>query len=282
MQFSVLIPCYNEGHHVGKALDDLIAKLSTSAYEYEIIVVDDASTDDSRDEIGKRPVTLISHRFNKGYGASLKTAAAQAKYDWLLFYDADGEHTPETLDSLFAAAPGADMVVGARTGRKGPFIRQPGKWLLTRVARYLTDFDIPDLNSGLRLVQRSIFNEFLPLYPDGFSLTTTITIAALKNHCVVRYVPIQTHKRDGGKSTVGWRDALMMITLISRLITMFSPLKLFLSIAGVLFTLGFLSLVNDVIHLDLNESTYFLITTSLIIFSFGLLADQIAEIRRRL
>ncbi len=281
ISFSIIIPCFNEAPNIEKTLHDLLAHLKTISIAHEVIVVNDGSTDASAEILKKFPVHVVQHAINRGYGASLKTGSLAAQYDWLLFYDADGQHKPEHIDDLLREADNHDMVVGAREGYQGPMVRQPGKKIVKLIAQYLSDARIPDLNSGFRLVRKSIFNEFINLYPDGFSLSTTITIALLKNHYRVSYVPIRINKRLG-KSTVKWSDMLGQLVLISRLIVLFSPLRLFITIAGILFAFGFISLINDILAFNLNESTYFLITTSLIIFSFGLLADQLSEIRKRL
>lgn len=279
--FSIIIPCFNEEKQIGAVLDALVDHVKTRGYNTEIVVVNDGSTDATSSVLASRPVTVITHPHNRGYGASLKTGAAVAKYDWLLFYDADGQHSPELIDTLVAAVGENDMVVGARQGYQGPLVRQPGKWLIRKVAEYLSGHKIPDFNSGLRLVSKALFNEFRNLYPDGFSLSTTITIAALKNHYRVQYVPISIAKR-GGKSTVRWNDAVTTLMLVSRLIVVFSPLKLFTTISSIMFVVGLLSLVNDLLQLNLNEATLFLIISALLIFLFGLLSDQIADLRRRL
>lgn len=279
--FSIIIPCFNEEKQIGSVLDTLLAYLKTRVYTTEIIVVNDGSTDATSSVLASKPVNVITHPHNRGYGASLKTGAAAAQYDWLLFYDADGQHRPDLIETLVASLGQNDMVVGARQGYQGPLVRQPGKWLIRKVAEYLSGHTIPDFNSGLRLVSKTLFDEFRNLYPDGFSLSTTITIAALKNHYRVHYVPISISKR-GGKSTVRWNDAVTTLMLVSRLIVIFSPLKLFTTISSVLFIFGLLSLINDLFQFNLNEATLFLIISALLIFLFGLLADQIADLRRRL
>ncbi len=283
MQLSIIIPCFNEEQSIDRTLNELIAYLKTITVQYEILVVDDGSTDATPERLAKHPVRVIRHQINRGYGASLKTGSSQAAYDWLLFYDADGQHKPEYIASMLKEADHSDMVVGAREGYKGPFIRQPGKMLIRKVAEYLSGAHIPDLNSGLRLVKKELFKEFINLYPDGFSLSTTITIAALKNHYKVTYVPIAINKRTG-TSTVKWSDMLSTLMLISRLIVLFSPLRLFITLSGICIALGTLSIIYNVIVFNwvFKETTYFLFTIGIIIFFFGVIADQIAEIRRRL
>lgn len=279
--FSIIIPAYNEEKQIRGTVESLLRYLEKTSYVFEILVVDDGSTDGSADMLKSLPVTLIQHRHNRGYGASIKSGVKESKYDRVLLYDADGQHTPEQIALLVDAQEGYDMVVGARQGYQGPWIRQPGKRLIKKVAEYLSEQKIPDFNSGLRIIDKALFNAFISLYPEGFSLTTTITIAALQNHYRVKYVPITVQKRQG-TSTVGWRDALTTIMLVSRLIVLFSPLKLFASIASFLFLLGFASLIYDIVQFNLNELTFLLLISALLIFLFGLLADQISEIRRHL
>lgn len=281
-RISIIVPCYNEEQVVGTVLQDLIEYIKRKQLTVEIIVVDDASTDGSAKIISQHPVKLVSHRTRTGYGGAVKSGAAAAQYEWLLFYDADGQNKTENLDALFSEQTEYDMAVGARTGWQGPALRQPGKRIIKWVAEYLSGVPIPDVNSGVRIVHKDLFGKFRHLCPDGFSLSTTLTIAALKDHSRVVFVPIASFKRSGGRSTVRPHDAFTMLMLIMRLITVFSPLRLFTRVAAALAALGLLSLVRDIVTTDIRELTVFFFLTSLIVFLFGLIADQIAELRRQL
>ena len=179
------------------------------------------------------------------------------------------------------------MIIGARKGYKGPFMRQPGKKLLTWTANYLVQKKIPDLNSGLRLIKKDLFSKFSHIYPNGFSLTTTITLAFFKEGLNVKYVPIKINKRKG-RSHVTISDGFKTIMLIIRTIILFSPLRVFLPVSGSIFTLGLLSLSFDIFLFskqgkpNIGDTTMLLFVFSLFFFFFGLIADQVSAIRREL
>jgi glycosyltransferase involved in cell wall biosynthesis len=177
---TVLIPAYNEEG----ALADTVATIERQREHVpnlEIIVINDGSTDRTSEVARSLQVTLIDHETNRGYGASLKDGMLRATSEYILIADADGTYPLEDIPRLLSDAPHYDMVVGARTGAvvHVPLLRKPGKWIITRLAEYLSARHIPDLNSGLRVFRRDVAMRFLALYPDGFSFTTTITLAML-------------------------------------------------------------------------------------------------------
>jgi len=279
---SVIIPAYNEGGHVRSMILRLRQALSERGLIYEIIVVNDGSTDKSSHELqNTQGITLLAHPYNKGYGASLKTGAKQARYDWLLCYDADGQHEPQSALDLIEHVTNYDMIIGSRIGYQGPALRQPGKYVLKKIACYAVGFKIPDLNSGLRLVRTELFHRYEHLYPQGFSLSTTITLAFIKYEHTVKFVPISIKKREG-KSTVKPKDALHTLKLIFRIIMIFSPLRFFMPLTLFLLVFGIISLGIDVHRENLTDMTILLFLSSLIIGSLSLIADQIASIRREM
>ncbi len=151
----------------------------------EIIVINDGSSDRTGEVARTLPVTLIEHETNRGYGASLKDGLQRAKGEYILIADADGTYPLADIPRLAADIPTFDMVIGARTGDlvKIPFLRRLGKWILTQLAEYLSRQKIPDLNSGFRIFRKDVAMRFFAMYPDGFSFTTTITLAMLTNRC---------------------------------------------------------------------------------------------------
>lgn len=282
---SIIIPVYNEEKIIAETIKDLKKELKDLNLNYEIIVVNDASTDKTKNIIEKiDDIKAINHPYNKGYGAAVKTGARQAKSKWILTFDSDGQHKAEYIKTLIKSSNGFDMIIGSRQGYQGPFIRQPGKKLLTKVAEYLVNKKIPDINSGLRLIKKEYFLNFSHLLPSGFSWTTTISLAFLKEGLNVNYVPITIRKRVGGKSLVKSKDALRMLLLIIRIILLFSPLKIFLPVSSILFLGAIASGIYDIFFRPLNitDMTVLLLVSSLLIFFFGLLADQIAAIRREI
>ncbi len=282
---SVIVPVYNEESAVNSVIASLKKELADQGIVHEIIVVNDASTDQSRNFLEQIPdIKLINQPYNKGYGASLKTGANQAQYDWLLFFDGDGQHKAEHIKEFIGYAGQYDMVSGCRQGYKGPWLRQPGKKILHWIANYLAEQKIPDLNCGFRLIKKEPFLKYAHLFPSGFSLSTTSTLAFFKEGLNIKYVPISINKRTG-KSTVKLSDGLKTIMLIIRLIMLFSPLKIFLPIALIGFLASLAMMINDLIVSQfslVSKSAGFLFVASLLVFLFGLLADQIAAIRREL
>lgn len=283
LRLSIIIPAYNEEEAISHVLKELKNYLKETKYQNEIIVVNDGSTDKT-DKILKniKNIKLINHPYNKGYGASIKTGVKNAQYDWVLFFDSDQQHRPEYIEDLLKYINQYDMVIGARTGYQGPLSRQPGKKLLNWVANYLVQQKIPDLNSGFRLIKKDLFLKFSHILPNGFSLSTTITLAFLKEALNVKYIPIEINKRVG-KSSVKIHDGFNTIMLILRTIILFSPLRVFLPVSGLIFGLALLSLTLDIIHtssFNIGDTTILLFIFSLFFFFFGLLADQISAIRR--
>lgn len=282
-QFSVIIPAYNEEEIIGEVLINLKNYLESNFPNlYEIIVINDGSKDQTKQVVEKiSGVTLINHPYNKGYGAAIKTGTRNAKFDWILMFDSDGQHKPEYIKDLLAHTQNYDMIVGERKGFKTPLVRRPGKKILEWVASYLVERKIPDLNSGLRVIKKKEMLNFLHLFPDGFSLSTTSTLAFFKAGLNVKYIPITINKRTG-KSSVSIKDGLKTLMLILRIIFLFSPLRIFLPTSLVLSFLALIFLVSDLIKGNITDTTTLFFISSILIFFFGLLADQIASIRREI
>lgn len=277
---SIVIPAYNEGKGIKKAMKDLHSFMKTCDFEYEIIVVNDGSSDNTGEIIKKMTfVRLIEHPYNKGYGGALKTGIRAAQYEWITIFDSDGQHDPKDIIRLRDNIENFDMVVGARKGYKGPLVRQPGKLILLKTAEFLVSKKIPDLNSGLRTFKRDLALKFIHLFPNTFSLTTTITLTFFKEGLNVKYIPITIKKRTG-TSTVKVRDLLVTIMLILRIITLFSPLRIFLPLSAFIFLLGLISVIFGIISRNITDTTILLFISSIIIFFFGLLTDQVAALRR--
>lgn len=284
---SIIIPAYNEEKIIEQIVQDLKNELNRLDLNYEIVVVNDGSTDKTKEILEKIPgIKIINHPYNKGNGAALKTGIKNARYNYILFFDADGQHKPEYIKKFLEYSDQYDMIAGARIGYKGPFIRQPGKKLLHWLANYLSKQKIPDLNCGMRLFRKKILLRYLHLLPDSFSLYTTTSLLFSKEGLNVKYIPIKINKRIG-KSTIKPQDALDSFILILRVILLSSPLRVFLPVTALLSILGVASLTRDVIRsyhsiINIGDITVFLFIASLLIFFFGLLADQIAAIRREL
>lgn len=275
---SVIIPAYNEEGGIGGVLEKVEGVLRGTGVDFELIVVDDGSTDRTGEIVKRTGAVLIRQPANRGYGAALKLGINRARYGRILIVDADGTYPPEAIPALLKEAEGYDMTVGARTGKHvaiPPFRRFP-KWLLKKLADYLTGMRIPDLNSGLRVFKKEAAERFLPILPDGFSFTTTITVAFLCNSLSVRYVPIDYHKRLGRSKFRPFSDTLNLLNLIIRTSLYFNPLKIFLPAAGFLLAAGLALLVHRLIAGGGGMvTTVVLLMAGLQFLALGLLADLI-------
>ena len=279
---SVVIPAFNEGAHVADQVRAVDQVMRQSGWEYEIIVVDDGSADSTATEADKTGARVLRRVRNKGYGAALKLGVSRARFDWILITDADGTYPVAAIPAILAEADGHQMVVGARLGKsvKIPLIRRPAKWFLTKLASYLAGRPLPDINSGLRLMRKTLIRRYEHLLPDGFSFTTTITLASTCNGHPVSYLPIDYHARLGN-SKIRPRHAYDFTLLILRTIVFFNPLKVFLPLGAGLALLGLAKFGYDVYRDNLSESAVLALLGALIVWAVGLLADQNARFGMR-
>jgi len=266
--------------HLKKELDNL------NLEAYEIITVNDGSNDASEEILKNTPfIKLLNHPYNKGYGAALKTGILAAKFDWVLLFDADGQHQPEEIKKLLSESENYDLISGDRTQGNyvRPTVRKPGIWLLKLVANYLVNKKIPDLNCGLRLIKKEAVLNYIHFLPDGFSFSTTSNLAFLKDHRNVKFVPVTVNERDKkSKSMVRPRDAFNVLMLIFRLIMLFSPLRIFIPLSLIMFLFGTGIFIYDLTNYNVSEITVFTLISALLIFLFGLIADQLAAVRREI
>ena len=279
---SIVIPAFNEEKQISDQIQKIQLSMSASGWAYEIIVVDDGSTDRTAEEARRHEVKLIRVPENRGYGATLKTGIGAASCDRIVIIDADGTYPSEVIPELLAKSREYDMVVGARVGAAAriPIIRKPAKWFLRKLAEYLSGRRIPDLNSGLRVLRRSQVERFAYLLPSGFSFTTSITLALLCNGYSVFYHSIDYHRRVG-RSKIRPVDAYHFLLLILRTVVFFNPLKVFLPVGAVLFLAGVGKFVYHIFLWNLSESAVMGLLAGLLMWAIGLLADQIATASSR-
>jgi len=278
---SVVVPVYNEAKSVKPVLEKLLNVLDQLDQPFELIVVDDGSTDGTSDLLKNfsNRIRLIHHRDNYGYGAALKTGIQHTIHDFVAITDADGTYPNEDLPLLLAKMETYDMVVGARTGKKVhiPLIRRPAKWLLNKLANYLVESVIPDLNSGFRIFRKEIAKKYLHILPNRFSFTTTITLAMISDGHRVHYEAINYNRREG-KSKIQPSDVLGFLMLIIRTITYFNPLRFFLPFSLALFGLGVVRFCYDAFWLqNLTDSTTLLFLFALQVGLIGIVADLIVK-----
>ena len=232
---SVVVPALNEAAGIGPVLDRLVAVLGELGTPHEIIVVDDGS-DDGTGEIARQRdgVRVIRHPQNAGYGASVYDGVLAARYERIVITDADGTYPIETLPELLQWAADYDMVVGARTGRayRGSLFKFPARLAFGALCSFVTGTHIPDVNSGLRVMQRDLVLAFSDPLSRGMSFTTTMTLALLSNGYFVKFVPISYHQRIGSSKVRYVRDTLRASQILVQAITRYNPIKLFLVLAA--------------------------------------------------
>lgn len=279
---SIIIPAYNEENSIHAVLDELNAVLSGTDYVYEIIVIDDGSTDNTAAVAEAHgSARVLRHIGNRGYGAALKTGIRHSRHGLICITDADSTYPNERIPDLITRmhTGGYDMVVGARTGQnvRIPLVRRPAKWAIRQLANLVVGTHIPDLNSGLRLFTREGALRFFSLLPDGFSFTTTITLGMLTNGYLVDYVSIDYHARVGQSKIKPIRDTLNFIQLILRIALYFAPLKIFLPVSLALLGLGIVwGLFSFFILQQLADvSTLMFFMSAVQIAAIGLLAELI-------
>ena len=278
---SVVVPAFNEEKAVGVEVTTLRSVLEKAGWPFEVIVVDDGSSDSTADSAASAGARVVRHRVNRGYGAALKTGIRLAKGNIICITDADGTYPPEALPKLVSMLIEGqnDMVVGARVGPQAqiPLLRRPAKWVLGRLAELIAGEPIPDLNSGQRVFSRKSVLRFFSLLPDGFSFTTTITLAMLSNGYRVAYEPVSYAKRVGRSKIHPIRDTLGFTGLILRVGLYFAPLKIFLPLSVVLLLIALAwGLVSKFVLGSLADvSTVLLVLAAVQVAVVGLVAELI-------
>ncbi|MCX7766196.1 MAG: glycosyltransferase family 2 protein [Candidatus Sumerlaeia bacterium] len=278
---SIILPVFNERGSVEKILKE-INTIKQDDEKYEIIVVDDGSTDGLEHE-KIRPLVdqLLIHPYNMGYGAAIKTGMRHANGEVIVIIDADGTYAVSDIPRLIERLKHCDMVVGARTGDvvKIPLLRQPAKFILTKLANYLAGEKIPDLNSGLRAFRKRDAEKFLHLLPRGFSLTATLTLAYLSSDLLVEYIPINYLPRVGKSKIRPLYDTQNILLTILRTIIYFNPLKVCVPLSLILAILAILVLVVSGLFTSkiMDGTVAVLSLTAVQVLVIGLLADLIVR-----
>lgn len=282
MSLSIIVPVYNEEKNIKKTIYKIDKVLKKSNLKnYEIIVIDDGSTDHTDQNLKQSKINfnLIEHERNMGYGASIKSGIKKSKYNVIAITDADGTYPIENIPEMYKKIKDFDMVVGSRTGKsvKIPFIRKPAKWFIGKLANYLAGFKIPDINSGLRIFKKEDALRFFKILPNGFSFTTTITLAMLTNDMQIKYIPINYMKRKGKSKIRPIRDTLNFIQLIIRTVMYFNPLKIFVPVSLILLLISLIVFIYSYLALPkiLDTTVAILFISSIQILAIGMLADMI-------
>lgn len=285
MSLSVIIPVYNEEQSIAATLTELHAILTTTVGRaFELLVINDGSSDQTaaRIEAASIPCQVFTHALNRGYGAAIKTGLRHAAYETVLITDADGTYPHQTIPALYAryCQRNLDMLVGARIGAQVtyPLLKKIPKFFLTRLANYITKMQIPDLNSGLRIFDKSIALQFFNLYPNGFSFTTTITVAMLCRGYEVEFTPIDYFPRQGRSKIAPISDTIGFFQLLCSMAMFFHPLKVFMPFVGLLAVLSSAFVYRDVfVARDLSQSSVLFPILTIVVFLIGLIADMISK-----
>ncbi len=276
---TIIVPCYNEQPEVLRATVAAIEQsLEAAGADYEVLVVNDGSRKHRYDGIAQGRVRLVEHPENRGYGAALKTGIHEAAHEVVGITDADGTYPNHRFGELLALMEHADMVVGARPWGDISLARRLPKFLLTKLASFLADYPIQDLNSGMRLFRKEMALRFWGLYPNGFSFTSTITMGCLTSGYRLRYQPIAYAKREGKSHIQPIRDTLNFFTLVTRLTLYFNPMRVFVPLSLLFGLLATLRGLRDYWLTDsLGGLALVLFFMSFQLFFFGLLADIVVK-----
>ncbi len=284
-QVSIVLPVFNEIEHLDEELERIRDAMEASRYSFEIIVVDDASTDGSTERLDEIPwIRLIAFRANRGPGAARKIGTEAALGEIVLWSDVDMSYPNDQLPRLVEALDGYDQVVGARTSEEGThkLARVPAKWFIRRLAEWLSSTKIPDLNSGFRAFRKDVADQFLHLLPNGFSHVTTMTMVFLANGYSVGYVDIDYAKRSGDSKFRLVADTRLYLRQVTRMVMMWNPLRVLTPLATVLFLLGFSKLVFDLIdkNFRVGTNTLLVVLSAGMVFVVALLADLVVQVTR--
>jgi glycosyltransferase involved in cell wall biosynthesis len=280
-KITVIIPTYNEEINIVKVVTKVNDVMTTLGNDFEIIVVNDGSTDGTKKSAEEAGARVISHPYNIGNGAAVKTGLRNADGDIFVLLDGDGQHNPDDIPGLLEHISEYDMVVGARgTTSEVTFHRKLANKIYNSFASYMTAFKIEDLTSGFRVIRSHIARKFVNLLPNTFSYPSTITLATLMTGHSVKYVKIKTFYR-GGKSKIKLlKDGTRFFLIITKVATLFSPLRIFLPMSFIFFVLGSLNyLYTYMLNQTFTNMSMLMYATSVIIFMMGLVAEQVAQLR---
>ena len=283
---TIVLPVFNESGHLLEEIDRIRKTMDDSDYSYELLVVNDGSTDGS-DEVLRSidGITLLDFGTNRGSGSARKYGTMAARGRIVVWTDVDMTYPNDTIPELVDALAGHDQVVGARTSEEGTvkLLRRPAKWFIRRLASYLTGTKIPDLNSGFRVFRKDVAEQFLHLLPKGFSCVTTITLTFMTNGYSVRYIDIPYAARAGRSKFHWWSDTRRYLLQVVRMTLMYNPLAFFGPPALAISFVGVGKLAFDLATKDFRVATntivLLLLAASLMLI--GMLADLLVQINRR-
>ncbi|MBN1480291.1 glycosyltransferase family 2 protein [candidate division KSB1 bacterium] len=285
---SLLIPCYNEEENIPIVLPEIIA--FAKAHHYKIIIVNDGSSDNSKNELEKfndlNIIHILHHKLNRGYGAALKTGLMHSDTEFTMTLDADGQHRLADVLKLYdhMKIHDSDMVIGSRKGQKSASsLRGIGKFFIRAIAKILMKLPVHDINSGMKLFRTDLGKKYLPIYPDGMSFSDIMTLTFIFKRHLVHEVPITIEKRRAGKSTINVKTAFETLNAIINIIVLFNPMKIFLPTALLFVALGLIwGIPILLVGNGVSVGAGLLITVGVLCLLLGLIAEQLSAIRTNL
>ena len=281
---SIVVPVFNEAQGLQTFIEELQQELNSFPHPFEVVLIDDGSTDGTKDILASLSLPYFSHDVNLGYGAAIKTGIQKTSMPYIVIIDADGTYPPAEILKLVNHLNTVDMAVGARTGvdAKIPWVRRPAKWLIRQFAQWMVRRPIPDLNSGLRAFRRDRVEPILRLLPDGFSLTTTITIAFQSLGLRVDYLETDYRVRAGKSKFRPIADTWNLILVILRTVVLLRPLNFFLPVSLLLALTAILIGGATLVMGKFMDATFIvLMMASMQMFVLGLIADLIVRVQFR-
>lgn len=281
-KISVILPAFNEAPSISSVVERIRQVMDTQGYEYEVVVIDDGSTDGTAEKALQAGANVICHPYNIGNGAAIKTGIRNATGEILVMLDCDGQHAPEDIPRLLENIGPYDMVVGARSREsKTSLHRDMANKIYNWFATYVCGRKIEDLTSGFRAIKTSVAREFIPLLPNTFSYPTTITLASVRSGYSLTYIPIKTAQRVGNSKIKPLQDGSRFLLIIFKITTLYSPLRIFLPVSIMTFMIGFVYGLYKVFFLDTRygPTSAMLMGMSVLMFLIGLVSEQIAQLR---
>ena len=279
---SVVIPAYNEKEGIATVVTNIRQAMDGLNQPYEIIVVDDGSQDTTADSARQAGAKVISHPYNIGNGAAVKTGIRNARGKALVILDADGQHNPEDIPRLLEKLKTYDMAVGARSNDSETSLhRDAANKIYNLFASYICKMKIEDLTSGFRAIRAPIARRFVYLLPNTFSYPTTITLAIVRSGHSLTYVPIRTARRKGRSKIKLLRDGARFFLIIVKIATLFSPLRIFIPVSAAMFLTGFIWGLVKIFFLGgrYGPTSAMLMTMAVVVFMVGLVSEQVAQLR---
>lgn len=275
---SIIIPAYNEEGAIASTIESIYA---LGLQDFEILVIDDGSSDRTAQVAENAGARVISHPYNIGNGAAVKSGIRSAQGRVLLFMDGDGQHDPKDIPRLVSLIDRYHMIVGARgRGSETHWHRDFANFIYNRFASFVADFPIHDLTSGFRVLRRDDAARFCDMFPNRFSYPTTSTLAFIRSGRSVAYVPIKTRYRVGSSKIKIYSDGFEFLLIITKIAMSFSPLRVFLPVSSFLFFLGIFRYAYTYSQFGrFTNMSHLLINSSFILFMLGLVAEQIASLR---